>query len=205
MIAIVDYGVGNLLSIKNMIKKIKPEEEVLLATSSEEIKSADKLILPGVGAFDTGMNLLNNSGFREELDRQVMSFGKPLLGICLGMQMLGKKSEEGKEEGLGYIDFECKKFHLEDKNLKVPHMGWDYVDIKNEISLVSNHNEKLRFYFVHSYYAVCKDQKDVFMTCDYGGEFVAAVNREKIYGVQFHPEKSHRYGMWLMKNFIEVR
>ena len=202
MIAIIDYGLGNIGSIYNMLKKVECQD-MILASTKEEIAKADKYILPGVGAFDMGMTMINQSGMREELDRQVLSNRKSILGICLGMQMLGRKSEEGNEPGLGYIPFDCKKFAFDDKNLRVPHMGWDYVDIKKNVSLVKNPKEILRYYFVHSYYAVCDDASNVLMTCDYGIDFTAAVCKNNIYGVQFHPEKSHSFGKWLLKNFVE--
>lgn len=202
MIAIVDYGVGNLGSISNMLKKLSAGE-VTMATTSEDIKRADKYILPGVGAFDTGMKLLNASGLRNELDVQVLSNKKPILGICLGMQMLGDVSDEGEEQGLGYIEFSSHKFTFNDRKLRIPHMGWDYVNVKRDNLLTVNKKDNLRFYFVHSYYAVCKNEENIMFTCDYGVEFVAGVYKENVYGVQFHPEKSHSYGLWLMKNFVE--
>ncbi len=202
MIAIVDYGVGNLGSISNMLKKINVEE-VILATKSDDLKRADKIILPGVGAFDTGMSLLNESGMREELDIQVKERNKPILGICLGMQMLGTGSEEGKETGLGYIDFVCHKFSFPDGELRIPHMGWDYVDVKKDTKISVQPKENLRFYFVHSYYAKCKNESDILFSCEYGHVFTAGVNKDNVFGVQFHPEKSHSYGKWLLKNFAE--
>lgn len=202
MIALIDYGIGNLGSIKNMLKKIGCED-VKYATTPEDINLADKLILPGVGSFDMGMKLLNESGMRAELDTQVIKYKKPILGICLGMQMLGMKSEEGSSEGLGYIPFECKKFDFQDNSLRVPHMGWDFVRVEKDVPLVKNMRPDLRFYFVHSYYAICADAEDVLMTCEYGGNFVAAVNKENVFGTQFHPEKSHGFGKWLLKNFVE--
>lgn len=201
MIAIIDYGIGNLGSIRNMLKK-SGMKETMLATMPDDLKKADKYILPGVGAFDAGMNLLNRSGMREELDRQVMERHKPILGICLGMQMLGEMSEEGAEKGLGYIPFSCRKFKLEGMGLRVPHMGWDYVHIEKDIPLVAKPKENLRFYFVHSYYAECSEKGDILFSCDYGLHFAAGVHRNNIYGVQFHPEKSHNFGRWLFQNFI---
>lgn len=203
MIAIVDYGVGNLGSIRNMLQKAGAAE-VVLATNHEDIKKADKIILPGVGSFDTGMRMLNESGMRQELDEQVLKKQKPILGICLGMQMLGSGSEEGKEPGMGYIDFKCRKFSTQDSNLRVPHMGWDYVEIMKGGRLTKDAKDKLRFYFVHSYYAECGNEDDILFSCDYGVTFAAGVNRNNIYGVQFHPEKSHNYGKWLIKNFVEL-
>ena len=202
MIAIIDYGIGNIGSIQNMLKKVNAKE-IVLATKTEDIKNADKYILPGVGAFDSGMNMLNASGMREELDRQVTECKKPILGICLGMQMLGMSSEEGQEKGLGYIDFSCRKFEFSDNKLRVPHMGWDYVDIEDNSPLCVDPIENLKFYFVHSYYAVCRQKENVMFTCDYGFKFAAGVHSGNVYGVQFHPEKSHNFGRWLMRNFVE--
>ncbi len=202
MIAIVDYGVGNLGSIRNMLKKCGTDD-IVLATNADDIRKADKIILPGVGSFDTGMKMLNASGMREEIDIHVIEKGKPILGICLGMQMLGLGSEEGTESGLSYIDFRCKKFSFDYENLRIPHMGWDYVDIIGESQLTLNPRDRLRFYFVHSYYAECKSDENVLFECDYGYKFAAGVHKSNIFGVQFHPEKSHNYGKWLMKNFIE--
>ncbi len=201
MIAIVDYGAGNLGSIRNMLHKLDAGE-VILATSSEEIKNADKYILPGVGAFDTGMRMLNESGMRDELDKQVKECKKPILGICLGMQMLGTGSEEGSSEGLGYIDMSCRRFCFDNLNLRIPHMGWDYVETVKDTLLTTNPKDNVRFYFVHSYFAVCENKDDVMFECDYGIRFAAGVNHDNIYGVQFHPEKSHNYGKWLMGNFV---
>lgn len=201
MIAILDYGIGNLGSIRNMVKK-STETEVVIAKSPEELIRADKFILPGVGAFDTGMELLLQSGMKQELDKQVLENKKPILGICLGMQMLGIKSEEGKSNGLNYIPFICKKFN-KSEDIRVPHMGWDYVRVSKDTQIVLNPPDNMRFYFVHSYYAECEREDDILFKCDYGIDFAAGVNRENIYGVQFHPEKSHKYGMWLLRNFVE--
>lgn len=205
MIAIVDYGMGNIGSIQNMLIKIGVnKQDIILAHSKDDLKDAEKLILPGVGKFDAGISILNNSGMRERIDDLVLNEHKPILGICLGMQMLGSRSEEGTQAGLNYIPFSCKKFVMNDTSLKIPHMGWDYIDIKQQGNpLVREMPEINRFYFVHSYYAVCEDQSDVMMTCDYPDAFVAAVHRDNIYGTQFHPEKSHKFGMRLLKNFVE--
>lgn len=202
MIAIIDYGIGNLGSIKNMLKKVG-SESVVLAKTDEDVVAADKYILPGVGAFDSGMRMLNQSGMRKELDRQILEYHKPVLGICLGMQMLGEGSEEGVEKGLGYIPFSCVKFQFQSERCRIPHMGWDYVNIQKETSLTLDCRENSRFYFVHSYYAKCKHSEDILLTCEYGITFAAGVNRDNIYGVQFHPEKSHNYGKWLMENFMK--
>lgn len=203
MILIIDYGVGNVHSILNMFKKIGIEAK--LSENPNEVLLADKVILPGVGSFDYGMRQLKDTGYYETIIKYANEVKKPLLGICLGMQMLGLSSEEGIEPGLGLISFKNVKFKFNDKKLKVPHMGWNLVKSRkpNE-KFCENFNDDFRFYFVHSYYAVCEDQSNVLLSCDYGFEFAAAVQKEKIYGVQFHPEKSHKFGMQLLKNFAEL-
>ena len=203
MIGILDYGVGNVGSIQNMLKKAGSGS--VIVRDALELAACDKLILPGVGAFDDGMDRLDQSGMRGALDAAVAQ-GKPVLGICLGMQMLGLSSEEGKREGLGYVPFRNVRFHLEAyPELKVPHMGWDTVTLPDPgDALVRNQSEPPRYYFVHSYYAQCENEADALMYCDYGQLFVAAVRHGNVRGTQFHPEKSHRFGMALLKNFAEV-
>lgn len=201
MIAIVDYGMGNVGSITNMLKKIG-ETEVVKADNPEILHKADKIILPGVGSFDMAVRMLKEKGFWNVLKVSVNQDRKPLLGICLGMQLLGYESEEGQEKGLGFIPFKCKKFRFSGTQLKVPHMGWDYVTVEQkECPLVDGVSSQLRYYFVHSFYAVCEESKDILMKCNYGHEFAAALHKDYVYGTQFHPEKSHRFGMELIENF----
>ncbi|MCE5343282.1 MAG: imidazole glycerol phosphate synthase subunit HisH [Eubacteriales bacterium] len=203
MIGILDYGIGNVGSIRNMLKKAGAAS--VIVHTAEELSACHKLILPGVGAFDEGMERLANSGMRPALD-EAAAKGKPVLGICLGMQMLGLSSEEGRREGLGYIRFRNVRFQLTaEHGLKVPHMGWDVVDVADpDDPLVRGITEPPRYYFVHSYYAVCEDAADALLACDYGISFTAAVRHGNVWGTQFHPEKSHRFGMALLKNFAEV-
>ena len=203
MIGIIDYGLGNLGSIKNMLKIIG--EKAIISSDIPELDKCDKLILPGVGAFDAGMSKLNETGLAQYIKKVANIDKKPILGICLGMQLLGKRSEEGQLEGLGLIPFESKRFQVQDQNLKVPHMGWDIVDIKKDIPLTHNlFDQRQRYYFVHSYHAVCESPANVMMICDYGYEFAAAVVKDNIMGVQFHPEKSHSFGMKLLENFVNM-
>jgi glutamine amidotransferase len=201
MIAIVDVGLGNVKSIKNMLQK--GGVEALLASDAKTLEAAEKIILPGVGAFDSGMRLLNESGLRGVLDRKAEE-KTPLLGICLGMQLLGAGSEEGKAPGLGYIPMHCKKFDRDAIGLPVPHMGWNKAVPAQEHPLFADMPERARFYFVHSYYAVCDDETNVLSMSDYGVKFASAVVKEHIMGVQFHPEKSHKFGMQLLQNFARI-
>lgn len=201
MIAIIDYGLGNLGSIANMLKTIG--EKSVITSDRNIILSADKLILPGVGSFDTGMKNLKELGLVEVIQSECLDRHKPIIGICLGMQLLGRQSEEGHLYGLGLIPFDNIKFNLNEKSLKVPHMGWDIVEFKQKNPLINNLKQTQRYYFVHSYHAVCDFEENILMSCDYGYEFTAAVVKENIYGVQFHPEKSHDFGMALLKNFAE--
>ena len=203
MILIIDYGVGNVHSILNMFNKIGVEAK--LSESPEELLLADKVILPGVGSFDYGMKQLKETGYYDYVIRFAKEIRRPLLGICLGMQMLGLSSEEGNEPGLGLIPFKNVKFKFEDTRLKVPHMGWNIVKLnKLDEKFSKGFTEDYRFYFVHSFYALCENESNVLLTCDYGKEFTAAVQQDYIYGVQFHPEKSHKFGMQLLKNFSEL-
>lgn len=165
----------------------------------------DKLILPGVGSFDTGMKKLEEKKLKEAIRAFALDERKPVLGICLGMQLLGRKSEEGKEAGLSLIPFESKRFRLDhNPGLKIPHMGWNIVKIeKTGDPLADTLDGIQRYYFVHSYHAVCDDFEQVLMSCEYGYSFTAAVKHNNIYGVQFHPEKSHKFGMALLVNFAK--
>lgn len=200
-IVVIDYGVGNVGSILNMLKKIGTN--VIASNSKIEIENADKLILPGVGAFDYGMEMLEKSGLKELVINHALVKKKPILGICLGMQMLGKKSEEGTKDGLNLIPFETKKFKFNDNKLKIPHMGWDISDITiKDDPIFKGIIEEQRYYFVHSYHAVCEDKKYELMSCEYEYKFSSAVKKDNIYGVQFHPEKSHKFGMKLLENFV---
>lgn len=203
LVGILDYGIGNVGSIQNMLKKAGSPS--VIVHTAEGLAACDKLILPGVGAFDDGMERLDASGMRAALDVAVTQ-GRPVLGICLGMQMLGLSSQEGKREGLGYIPFRNVRFQFpEQPDLKVPHMGWDRVTLPDPRDpLVQGFDPQPRYYFVHSYYAQCENADDALMICDYGNPFVAAVRHGNVRGTQFHPEKSHRFGMALLKNFAEV-
>ena len=198
--AIVDYGLGNLGSIANMLKVIG--EKVYITDDVQKICDADRLILPGVGAFDAGMINLHQKGLDTLICTEAKS-GKPILGICLGMQLLGRNSEEGKLPGLGLIPFDNIRFRIDETSgLKVPHMGWDIVNFQKESPLLEGITGEQRYYFVHSYHARCDSKENVLMTCDYGYEFTAAVVKNNIYGVQFHPEKSHDFGMRILDNFV---
>jgi len=203
MIVIIDYGMGNLGSIANMLRKIGAD--AVISSAAADIRKAEKLILPGVGAFDNGMKNLRDRGLLPVLQDRVLSDKVPLLGICLGMQLLTKNSEEGTLDGLGWIDARTVRFKFsEEAALKVPHMGWNQIVASRDNPLTRNIGERPRFYFVHSYYVVCDRNEDVLTTTHYGYDFTSAVNRGNIYGVQFHPEKSHTFGMKLLKNFAEL-
>lgn len=203
MIVIVDYGMGNLGSILNMLKKIGAE--AVISSRIEEIEQASKLILPGVGAFDNGMRNLAERGVQAVLDRKVLGEKTPILGICLGMQLFSRQSEEGRLPGLGWIEAETVRFRFDEVNshLKIPHMGWNTVRVAKESPLFRDTNGEERFYFVHSFHVVCRDRRDILAETPYGFDFTSAVQRGNIMGVQFHPEKSHRFGMKLLKNFAE--
>lgn len=201
-VGILDYGMGNIGSIRNMLN-YATKCNVVYIEDDKSIAEVDKLILPGVGAFDAGMELLNEKGLTDAIQKFANVDKRPLLGICLGMQLLGNRSEEGLKTGLQLIDFEVVRFRQE--KLKVPHMGWNYVRVKKNVPLVEGiGGDDNRYYFVHSYYAVCKNESNILMTCKYEDDFTAAICKENIYGVQFHPEKSHSYGMKILKNFVEV-
>ena len=200
-IVIVDYKMGNSASIKNMIKRIGYES--IITSDKSQITNAKKLILPGVGSFDAAINNLTQLDLLEVLKIKVLDENTPVLGICLGMQLMTNKSDEGKQPGLGFIDAEVKKFVFEDESIKVPHMGWNVTDIKMHSKLFESMPERSRFYFVHSFYVKCNLEADILTTTNYGNTFVSAFEKGNIIGVQFHPEKSHKFGMQLLKNFIE--
>lgn len=201
MIVIVDYGLGNLQSIQNMFKRIGVDS--IISADQEDIKKAGKLILPGVGKFDAGMHGIEIKNLHEILNEKVLLEKTPVLGICLGMQLMTKSSAEGTVEGLGWIDAVTKKFEA-NKCLKIPHMGWNNVEIVRSTKLTKNFDDKFKFYFVHSYYVEPMLQEDTILSTEYGFGFTSAFQHENIYGVQFHPEKSHKYGMQLMRNFAEI-
>jgi imidazole glycerol-phosphate synthase subunit HisH len=202
MIVIVDYGMGNLGSIVNMIKKVG--SQAVISSDPEQIRQAPKIILPGVGAFDTGMRRLNELGLVDVLNEKVLVEKTPTIGVCLGMQLLAKGSEEGVLPGLGWIDADVVRFRFEGNQLRIPHMGWNTVNIQHEECLFRGLNNESRFYFVHSYHMVCHNTEDILTTTPYGYDFVSSVERGNIYGAQFHPEKSHKFGMRLLKNFVEL-
>ncbi|MGX1173805.1 imidazole glycerol phosphate synthase subunit HisH [Pseudomonas sp. R151218B TE3479] len=201
MIVVVDYGVGNIASVLNMLKRVGAKAKA--SNSREDIEQADKLILPGVGAFDAGMQTLRKSGLVEVLNEQVQGKQKPVMGVCLGSQMLGNGSEEGSEPGLGWIDMDIVRFEKREGR-KVPHMGWNEVTPQLQHPILTGLNQLSRFYFVHSYYMLPRHAENTLLTANYDQQFTAAVVRDNILGFQFHPEKSHKFGMQLFKNFVEL-
>jgi len=198
VIAILDYGVGNLASIANMLRAAGAEAQI--TSRPEDVRSAERVILPGVGHFDHGMRMLNASGLRDEIERAAHVDRKPLLGICLGAQMLGRASAEGTEGGLGWLAMSCERLP-EDRGVRVPHMGWNVVRVTHPHAIVAGIAADARFYFVHSYFLRCDEESDVIGTTEHGIEFACAVGRANIAGVQFHPEKSLRHGMALLQRF----
>jgi glutamine amidotransferase len=205
MIVIIDYGMGNLGSIQNMLKKIGAQ--AVISSDIQAVERADKLILPGVGAFDTGMKQLEELGLIDVLNDKVLNRKTPTLGVCLGMQLLMQGSEEGVRPGLGWIDGETIRFRFDPKrtNLKIPHMGWNTVAIIRDGALFKGlDQEEARFYFVHSYHVVCNREEDILARSFYGYDFASAVQRGNIMGTQFHPEKSHKFGMKIYENFVEL-
>jgi len=204
MIAIVDYGLGNVKAFAHVYKKMN--KQAIIAKQAKDLVNATKIILPGVGAFDEAMKHLERSGMRKILEEMVFNHRTPVLGICVGMQMLSLSSEEGNASGLGWLDGVVKKFNFPSNinNLYVPHMGWNSICPAKENALLRKLDQGSRFYFLHSYYLHCNRDEDAIAFTDYGGCFVCAVNHENIYGVQFHPEKSHQWGVQLLKNFAEL-
>lgn len=204
MITIVDYGLGNVQAIANIYRRV--EIPVALARTAAELDGASHIILPGVGAFDWAMARLNESGMRATLDRLVLTQHKPVLGICVGMQMMARRSDEGQAEGLGWFDAGVKLF--DDARFigrtHLPHMGWNDVEPVRPDGLLRDLGDGARFYFLHSYYFAPSDPADLLASTDYGGSFACAVQRGNVRGVQFHPEKSHGWGIQLLRNFAAL-
>lgn len=203
MIAIIDYGMGNLGSIQNMLKKIGAQS--VITSDHNIIRGADKLILPGVGAFDKGMAGLLERNLIGVLNEEVLVNGKKILGLCLGMQLITHSSEEGNAVGLGWVNAKTVKFRFDKSEtmLRVPHMGWNYLSQAQSHVLFENLTSKPRYYFVHSYYVECAQPDQIIATCSYGTDFAAVIGHKNILGTQFHPEKSHRFGLQLLRNFVE--
>jgi glutamine amidotransferase len=204
MITLIDYGVGNIFAFQNVYKRLDIPTKI--AKTQEDLLDADKLILPGVGSFDYAMRQLNASGMREKLDELVLEKKVPVIGICVGMQMMGNRSDEGKLEGLKWIDSEILKFDesLIQHRTKLPHMGWNDVLPNKNHPLFTGLEKEAIFYFLHSFYFHCNNPTESIATSDYGINFSSAVQKNNIYGIQFHPEKSHQYGEKLLHNFAKL-
>jgi glutamine amidotransferase len=204
LIGIVDYGLGNVQAIANIYKRLGLE--CALARTPEALQQASHIVLPGVGAFDWAMARLGESGLRAALDEQILQQHKPVLGICVGMQMLARRSDEGQTPGLGWVDAEVK--HLDpgtaERPRQLPHMGWNDVRPTSHEGLFEGFEAAPRFYFLHSYYFAPNQPQDTLAVSDYGAEFTCAVRRDHVHGVQFHPEKSHEWGIRLLKNFASL-
>lgn len=202
-ITIVDYGMGNLNSVKRVLDRMKANPKV--SSNPTDVAEADKIILPGVGHFGQAMSNLRELNLLDTLNEAVLVKKKPILGICLGMQLLANRSEEGDAEGLGWFDAEVVKFQVSDKlKYKIPHMGWNQIYLQNQSSLMRNIPELSEFYFVHSYYVKVNRKQDLLNETEYDCRFASAIEQENIFGVQYHPEKSHDTGAQLIKNFIEL-
>lgn len=204
MIKIIDYGLGNIRAFVNVYRRLHIPVEV--AKSAADLDGATKLILPGVGAFDSAMERLNASGMRETLDLLVREKKVPVLGICVGMQILADSSQEGVLPGLGWVSGTVRYFRSapELQKLALPHMGWNDVTPKPDSALFKNLEHEARFYFLHSYWFDCLEEKNVEAVAEYGLGFTCVVRNDNVYGVQFHPEKSHHFGVGLLKNFAEL-
>ncbi|HMK46813.1 MAG TPA: imidazole glycerol phosphate synthase subunit HisH [Methanocella sp.] len=200
MIVIVDYGMGNLRSILNKFERM--EVDAMISPRPEDLERADKLVLPGVGAFDAAMKNLRERNLLPVLERKVLRDRTPIMGICLGMQLLSRHSEEGDVDGLGWIDACTLRFRFNGNGLHVPHMGWNSVAMDQSAPIVEGLETGSRFYFVHSYHVCCNDPADRLATTNYGIDFTSMVQHDNILGVQFHPERSHRYGARLLENFV---
>lgn len=200
MITIIDYNTGNLRSVANMLKKVGVESEI--TNDVDKIKNAKKIILPGVGAFDNAMDNLTKLNLRDVLTYKAMEEKVPLLGICLGMQIMTNSSEEGKTEGLGWINADVVKF--KDLSVKVPHMGWNQTYSSGKSKLFSGLEESAKFYYLHSFHLRCNNSQDEIAYANYPEKFTCSVQKDNLFAVQFHPEKSLKYGMKLLSNFAEM-
>ena len=203
MITIINYGMGNLGSVQNMLKRIGVKS--VITSDINEIEKAEKILLPGVGAFDAAISKIDELNLRPVLTFMAKEKKVPFLGICLGMQLLTDSSEEGVLKGLNFVPAKTIKFKFpENSDLKIPHMGWNLVTKKTESVLTKNFTNEFRFYFVHSYHVKCDNPINSILTTNYGYEFDSAIQNENVFGAQFHPEKSHKYGMQLLSNFANI-
>jgi glutamine amidotransferase len=203
MIVITDYGIGNLQSVQRAFRRLGADAAI--SCEAQDLLTADKIVLPGVGSFAEGMTNLASRGFLPILNRKVRQEGTPFLGICVGFQMLTNRSEEGNAEGLGWIDAETKRFRFEGagSRYRIPHMGWNDLSVRTDDTLLSGLSAGSCFYFAHSYYVTCHDEGAVLATTQYGREFVSVMQKDNIFGTQFHPEKSQVNGLAVLRNFLE--
>lgn len=204
MIGIVDYGVGNTRAFLNMYKRMNIACK--LADSADELRDVEKVVLPGVGSFDFAMSRLQTSGLRETLDELVLEKKTPVLGVCVGMQMMAASSDEGELRGLNWVPGNVRHLSavLSDSGIRLPHMGWNSVRVTSASSLFDGLTDSAWFYYLHSYYFDCASASDVLAECEYGTLFCCAVQKGNVFGVQFHPEKSHEFGAALLRNFAEL-
>lgn len=204
MITIIDYGSGNIKAIANIYEKLNIQYQV--ATTPEQVVGAKKIFLPGVGAFDETISKLDSTGFREVLDLEVLQNKVPIIGICVGMQILAESSEEGTLKGLGYVKGHVRKIdvNLLQHKPKLPHLGWNTVTVNKDHFLLNNIDPDFGFYFLHSFYFECEDPNDILTTTTYGKPFASAVVHDNVFGIQFHPEKSHQNGITLLHNFAKL-